>query len=388
MSGPRITQVKLGGIDVTTWVDRERFHPGDLELLQPVATVEIPIVDVDATLPVTIAPGLEVGIYDELGALVFGGYVARPVARPQTGARVWDLICNDWNVRLGESVTGSLNKAGLIDSDRNYAIAILRDCLQAQTFGSMTGIDDAIITVNEALGWPGVQGTASISGADWSYKTGLAALQSLMDRVPNVYARIRPDKVFEYGIPNERASIAFVSLPSSVVIAGATIVEYRDYSEEEIVGGHLNKIRRGAEGAAEATARDDVSYGRFGRIIEGPYVNDESVPAADIERLAYAELASLAVRRVISLSTDDAPAVTPGQSVAVVCDQLGVYEGDGPFVDLYSFDAPSPTREPVDAWRGEFVVQRVERTILGADRVSYTVTLGDYVPQFIAGVPV
>jgi hypothetical protein len=380
--------VKIRGIDVTLWLDRERFRPGDLELKQPVSALSLPLVDVDHTLPVDPIGGLEVGVYDDAAALIFGGYIARPVAKPQTGARVWDLSCHDWNVRLQEAPTGALNQEGVLKSDREFVIMIVRSCLKGQSFGAMTGIDDAVITVNEAIGWSGVQGTAVIAGGDWSHMEGANALNDVIRRVPNVYVRIRPDKVLEYGIPNERASIAFVSMPSSERVAAASIVEYHDYSEEELVGSHVNKLRRGGFGGAEVTARDDVSYGRFGRIIEGPFKDDDAVPASDLERLTYAELQALAVRRVIQLKTDDAPSITPGQIVPVVCDQLGAYESDGPFLDMWSFDAPSPTREPVDAWRGEFVVQRVEREILGADRISYTVTLGDYVPEFVAGVAV
>lgn len=380
---PQISRVDLDGVNVTSWVDLDGFRPGDLELGQPVSTVTIPIVDVDATIPIEPRYGREVAIYDETVTLVFGGWVGNAKADPVTGARRWDLDCHDWNVRLAETSTGSLNQAGVLLTDREFVISIFRDALKAQTFGAATGLDDSIITANEP-DWPGVQGTAVISGADWSYKSARSAMATLVDRVPNVFWRVRPDKILEYGIPNSRAAIAFVSFPSS--IGRATLVEYDDYSEEELVGGHVNKLRRGAIGAAEATAFDEVSYARFGRIIEGPYKNDESIPAGDVQRLAYAELHSHPVRRVIRLRTADAPAVTPGQTVPVVCDTLGAYEPDGGFPDVLSIDAPSPAGEPVDSWRGEFVVQRVAREMLGPSKLTYEVELGDYVPEFSEAV--
>jgi len=382
-------RVLVCGIDVTGWVDRDRIQPGDMALGERVGTIMLPLVDVDATLPVDPKLGCEVEFYDRSTVLIFGGYVGRPVRRPLTGARRWDLACHDWAIRLEETATGSLNKSAEIKSDREFLIAILRDALKGQTFGAATGLDDPIITANEAAGWPHVQGTAVISGGDWSYMKCSSAIDSLMRRVPDVHLRVRPDKLVEYGLAHDRAAIAFVSYPSSVAQAGNTaLIEYIEgsYFEEELVGAHVNKMRRGGFGAAEVTALDEVSFGRFGRIIESPYRNDELVPAADLERLTYAELRAAAIQRQVRLEVADAPMVSPGQLVSVVCDKEGAFESDGPYPDMYSWDAPAPTREPVDAYRGEFIVQRVSRQMLGADRFIYSVELGSYVPDFVSGI--
>lgn len=382
--GNGLVGAPAGGYDVSTFLDRQNFEPPSGDLGGLIETVTVPLKDTNGTIPIVPREGLEILLYDQAAALAWGGFISQPIAQPPSGVRAWALPCQSWAARFSEASTGSLNKAGIIDNDRNFLIAMIRDGLKAQTFGADTvGIDDAIITANEP-DWIYVQGTAILTGADWSYKPLIDVVRDLLSKVPGVYLRIRPDKQVEYGLPGTVAPYTISSLPSySLIRAGVRAEIVKDsYQEQVITAGHFNHVRLGGAGAAEEIATDEVSFGKYGRPRKAPYENDETIVAGDLRRAAYAKLARLGERKIVNAGiTDDG--VEPGMLVPVIADELGCIDDFGWFPDVgWSFYFGTPFLEPAVGWRGEFLVQKVKPTFIAPGVYGYELELGAYQPDF------
>lgn len=345
---------------------------GDSDLGQAVTVAEF-IVEEDHTgaIPKVPKEGHEVQIYDDDNTtLLFGGFVRELEELQRAVVRAWRCVCASYAIRAFETATGSLNKAGAIDTDRNFVIAIFRDALKGQSFGVGTGIDDAIITANEAVGWSGVQGTAAVSGSDWSYMTPSAALDLLTKSVPNVSWRIGGDKLLRYGLFRDLAPFAVSTSPT---VSGLKAME--QYRERTILTGHRNKMRRGGTGTAEETAVDEVSYARYGKIFEDPYKNDDGVPASDLRRRTYAELRSRRIRRVVSFRVRD-KGLEAGQLIDVVNERIGsgTIPAAHPALDLIHARSTSGR---IAGERGRFLIQKVTARIEGPQAYAYDVQCGD-----------
>jgi hypothetical protein len=374
--------------DFSDWVDAAGYDPPAADLKGAITTARIRLIDTDGTIPFEPVAGVEVQLEDATPEIVFGGWNAAPVLDvPGVRVPAWSFTAQGWAARLVENSTGSLNKSGLLDTDRNFVIAMFEDALGAasQQFGTdNVGTADAIVAANAAVGWEGVQGTTFIYGTDWSYRTLLDVLQDLIDRVPGVSLRIRPDKIVEYGVFATPAPIVLASVLDSVLMNPANVVEIdaASYTEEVLAAGHFNKVRLVGIGAAEATAYDQTSIGRLG-VRSAPYVNDENLAAADVERAAYAKLASLAPRRIAKvLTTNDQDAIEPGMLVAVLESDVRCFEDEGWYVDPSEVYLGTPLMEPAAGYRGELLVQKVTPTWIAPDVQRYEIELGAYVADF------
>jgi hypothetical protein len=379
--------------DFTDWMDRAGgvgFQPPSADLHELITTTAIRFVDPYRDIPYEPQEGFEFQLRDATPEVVFGGYIASPVINvPGPRVPAWDVTATSWAARLAETATGSLNKAGVLDSDRNFAIAIIRDCLAAAalTYGSdNVGTDDPIIAANEAVGWSGIRHTAFLYGADWSYRQGTNALKDLMDRVPGTSLRVRPDRIVEYGVFATPASVALASGPDAALMNPADVIEIDadSYQEEIMNAGHFNKVRLGGFGAAEHTAYDQVSIGLLGRVMATPYENDEAIPAADVVRASYAKLARFPRRRVVrARTTNDVDALEPGMLVPVLVSDLGCWQDEG-------WSAPAeheqyigaPLMEPASGYRGELLVQKVTPTFIARGVQAYELELGDHIQDF------
>lgn len=361
--------VEIDGIDVTDWIDRDaELRPGRESLTDPIRTFELTLVEVRTpsdVIPIAPLYGRPLDVYDDTPTLIFSGRISTLSLLPLTGATAWRVGAQSWAVRLFETDTGSLDLSGVSATDREHVIAILNDAFRENTF-SLTVDDDPIYAAN-APDWPGVQATGITNGHDYSYMQTWNALQLLMRDMPGVSIQIRPDLVVEYGTAGAPAPLALCTFAAP----SADFLEVLDqsYSEQEIVGDHRNRLRLGGVGAAEATAVDLASVSRFGRYLDAPYVNDEEIPAADVERIAYARLAALRVRLRTAAAVDvegwDAGLV-PGQAVQVYSNLTGPYEPDGFFVDDDSWYGPSIFDMQIDQdERPEMILQEIEREIIG-----------------------
>ncbi len=377
-------------VDFTDWVDRAGYKPPESDLHGLITTATVRVVDVDETIPYEPQEGFEVELRDALSALVFGGYVASPVlGMPGPLTPSWDVTATSWAARLAETATGSLNRTGVLGSDRDFAIAIIVDCLSAaaMTYGSETvGADDPLVAANVAVGWSGIQHTAFIYGTNWSYRQGTNALKDLVDRVAGASLRVRPDRIVEYGVFATPAPVALASVPDAVLMAAAKVVEIDadSYSEEIMNAGHFNKVRLGAFGAAEHTAYDTVSIGELGRVIATPYENDESIPAADAERAAYTKLSQFARRRVVRATTTNAvDALEPGMLVPVLVAPKGCWHDEGWSPSgVFEEYLGTPLMEPAAGFRGELILQRITSRYLASGVQAYDLELGDYIAPF------
>lgn len=374
-------RIEISGVDVTSSWRREvdGLDLGEESLSEPVQSLLVALPDVpDRPLAIRPAIGHTIEVLDDVGVKFFTGRIASLSVEVRPVGKHFTLGCQSWGIRLMETATGSLNRLGVISSDRIQVIEILKDALMAQPFGPAT-IDDPIYIANELAGWPLVQGTALISGHDYSYMETNAALRLLMRDVPGVSLRIQPDLLVAYGTSVNEATKAL----TTTYTTGAYMLASR-YKEEEIVGDHRNKLRIGGAGTAEVTARDEVSMAQFGRILDAPYVNDENIPAADLERVAYAKLRALRVRRRIRAETLN-PDAKVGDAVHVYSERAGQFEPEGGFPDLgFSFFARNPY-DGLDAeYRGEMIVQRIGRRRVGAGPdQQVTLDMGDAVIDFV-----
>lgn len=375
--------------DFSAWVDRSGYTPPAADLKGAIAQATVRLVDPDGTIPFLPREGVEVRLDDITPETVFGGWVADPIIDvPGPLVPAWTLNCQSWAARFAESSTGSLNKSGITDVDRNFVIAMIVDALGAasQTFGTdNVGADDPIVAANAAVGWIGIQGTAFLAGTDWSYRPLLDVLQDLLDRVPGTSIRIRADKIVEYGVFATPAPVVLASTRDAAIMAAANVIEIdaASYTEEVLAAGHFNKVRLGAFGAAEATAYDQVSFGEFGRVMAAPYENDENLPAADVTRAAYAKLDSFRTRRVArALTTNDQAEIVPGQLVAVLVDDLGCLDDEGWGIFPGEIYLGAPLQEPAFGYRGEMLVQKVTPTFIAPGVQRYEIELGAYVADF------
>ena len=374
--------------DFTPWADPAGYRAPSASLAGVASTAAILVVNSDGLMPFLPVDGTEVRVDDATPATIFGGWVSGPITEVP-GPRVpsFVLYCQPWAARLAESSTGSLNKTGLQDVDRNFVIAAFADALAAAALavGADPGVDDPIYAANVAAGWSGVQGTAFLYGTDWSYRTLLSVMQDLIKRVPGTSFRIRPDKILEYGVFATPAPIALASwIDADLMPAGKyAVIDADSYEEETLSAGHFNKVRLGGLGAAEDTAYDTVSIGRYGRVMRAPYQNDENIAAADVTRAAYAKLASLGTRRVVRVkSTNELDALEPGMLVPVLVTDVGCLDDEGWAPNVAEVYLGSPLQEPATGYRGELMVQKVTPTRTSPDTQRYEVELGAYVSDF------
>lgn len=375
-------KVTLNAVDVTLRVDFRTLTPLDSDLTQ-VPTASFVLEDPTKTLTTSQEPRLwhEVVVYDDDNTTVlFGGYVnAISELEMHPVGRAWRLNVQGYMVRTLETATGSLNKSGLTDSDRNFIIAIFRDALQSQTFAGST-IDDAILTANEAVSWSGVQFVAYMSGLDWSYQTPSDAMTNLLKYVPNVYWSIGADKLVNYGLQHTLAPFALSTSPN-----GTTTVGFEQYSEQTLIKDHKNKMRRGGAAASEVTATDETSFARFGRILDSPYANDTAVPSTDLKRRTYAELKSKRTRRTINARVHD-KGLASGQLVDIVNARVG--SGTRPAVlCIMDMAIARSVSGAIAGERGRMVITKVRTVPLGNRKYAYDVEAGDLVQDFALTLP-
>jgi len=377
-------KITVNAVDVTLRVDFTTLTPLDSDIAR-ISTASFVLEDLNRNLPAAQVPRLyhEVLIYDDDNVtLLFGGYINTVTDLDDTGnpiGRAWRLDVQDYAVRLTQTATGSLNKTGITDTDRNFVIAILRDALKAQSFAGVTGIDDAIITANEP-DWPGVQFTAFMSGLDWSYQDPANALGNLYKYVPNVYLTIGPDKIVTYGLRRALAAFSVSSAPNNT-----TLFAFENYSEETVISTHVNKMRRGGAAASEVTAVDEVSWSQFGRILDAGYLNDTTVPAADLKRRAYAELRTSRIRRRASFRVRQ-KGLKAGTLIDVVVSRLGAGTRPAPL----AFMECAIGRSVPGALAGErnrWLINGVKTALTGNRTYAYDVSVGDVQADFPIQLP-
>lgn len=370
-------RLMVDGLNVTAHFDQRTVQLPDSDLAQLIEQIDFVLEDRGGVRAPEPRHGQAVELYDDDDiTLLFSGRVSEYETLPRPVERAWRVYCQSWAVRLYETATGSHNKAGTIDTDRAFLIGILRDALKAQTFGAGTGLDDPIIAANEP-DWTGVRGTARVVGMDWSYQPTQDALGSLMKRAPGVSLRLRPDLRVEYGRLREPAPFALSTSPDAA--ASVPRVAISGYREREITGDHRNKMRRGGAGAAEETAIDEVSYARFGRILEAPYENDETIPASALRQLAYAELRTHRTRRTTTAVVQQ-KGLRAGMVVDVAHSRLGNVRrpSRGAYPDMFFAVSGRSASGMAHDYRGRMQVQKVSTRALGAGVYESTLQLGDH----------
>jgi len=372
-------RVLVDGVDLAPGnVELQSVRLSDFDLGQQIGTFDFVVDEEKQVTPKIPRERMEVLMYDDDGTtLLSAGFITDLELIPQPVRRRWAVHCQDYNVRAFETATGSLNKSGVTDLDRNFVIAIFRDALKAQSFGSGTGLDDPIITANEP-NWPGVQGTSFLSGLDWSYMTPKNAMDNLQKYVPDVFWSIGPDKVLSYGRLRALAPFVLSDAPS-----GSNLKPFENYREQVIVGGHRNKMRRGGAAASEITAFDEVSYATYGRILDSPYKNDSTIPAGDLARRTYAELASVGVRRRARVRVRD-KGLRAGQLVDIVSKRNGAGTKPWPFLNLTTALQGRSETGKLAGERGRFLIQRVSTVITGPSTYAFDVEAGDSVKSLPA----
>lgn len=366
-------RILVDGVDLAaTNIELQSLTPSDSDLGQQISTASF-VIDEEKQVTAKVPQrGQEVLIYDDDGTtLIFGGFIRDLTHVPQPVRRRWSVECQDYNVRAFETATGSLNKSGIVDSDRNFVIAIFRDALKAQVFGSGTGLDDPIITANEP-NWPGVQGTTNLSGLDFSYKSPKSAMEQLTAYIPGVFWRVGPDKVLTYGYMRDLAPFAVHTTPT---LTG--LKPFENYHEQILVGEHCNKMRRAGAAASEATAYDEVSYAILGRILDAGYADDTTVPAGDVRRRAYAELETRPIRVRANFRVRD-KGLRAGQLIDVVNERIGSGTLPAPFPNAFlePLMATSTTRS-LAGERGRFLITKVTTRPLGRQNYIFDVECGD-----------
>lgn len=375
-------KITVNAVDMTLRVDFTTLTPLDSDIAR-ISTASFVLDDPARNLAATQVPRLyhEVLIYDDDNVtLLFGGFIntLTDIQMHPVG-RAWKIDVQDYGVRLTQTATGSLNKVGITDTDRNFVIAILRDALKNQSFGNVTGIDDAIITANEP-DWPGVQFSAFISGLDWSYMPPKRALDNLLKYVPNVFYAIGPDKIVTYGLRRTLAAFSVSSAPNN-----STLYAFEKYSEETVVSDHVNKMRRGGAAASEVTAIDEVSWSRFGRILDAGYLNDTSVPATDLQRRAYAELRTRRVKRRASFTVRQ-KGLKAGYLIDTVVSRLGAGTLPAPLCFMECAIARSASGA-IAGERNRWLITGVRTQLTGNRTYAYNVSVGDVQADFPIQLP-
>jgi hypothetical protein len=377
-------QLKIDGVDVSAWTNAIDFDPSESDLGNQIGVMRAVLQDkTGGSCPKVPAWGLSADLLDDdLVTSLFGGRVFSVVEKTRPIKRRWQVAFQDHNARLFETATGSLNKTGVVDSDRNFVIAIMRDALKNQSFGRGTGIDDPIITANEP-NWPGVKATMFLTGLDWSYMPPKTAFDNLAKYAPGNYLRIRPDKILEYApLGDTLAPFALHSAPDGVDLVGV-----ENWEETEELAGHRNKLRRGGAGGSEVTAFDEVSYARIGRILEDPYKNDTGIPASELERRTYAELKTMAIRR-LGRGRVYVKGAKAGQAIDVVNTRIGTLNDFGQYPEVFSLAAPSKTAKLDEGYRGRFLIQKVATEPLGNGKFAYALELGSYQPDLATALAI
>jgi len=374
-------KITVNAVDMTLRVDFSTLTPLDSDISR-IATASFILEDPTRSLTSLQVPRLnhEVLIYDDDNVtLLFGGFINTLTDIPMHPVgRAWQIDVQDYSVRLVQTATGSLNKVGIIDTDRNFVIAILRDALASQTFAGTT-IDDAIITANEP-NWAGVQFTAFLSGLDWSYMDPAGAIANLTKYVPNVFLAIGPDKVVTYGLRRTLAAFSVSSAPNN-----STLYAFENYNEETVVSDHVNKMRRGGAAASEVTALDEVSWSRFGRILDAGYVNDTSIPAADLQRRAYAELRTRRVKRRASFTVRQ-KGLKAGFLIDTVVSRLGAGAYPAPLAFMECAIGRSVSGA-IAGERNRWLITGVKTQPTGNRTYAYNVSVGDPQADFPIQLP-
>lgn len=374
-------RILINGIDVAQRnVELPTFTPSDSDLGQQIGTASF-IVDEDVQVtPIVPVLGADVKIYEDVESpLVFSGRISDLVHIVTPVRRRWRVTAQDWNVRAFETATGSLTYTS-VKSDREMVIGIFREAMK-NTASSPSGAltDDPILLANEP-DWPGVKATALLEKMDFSYMSPKEAMDLVTKYVPNVHWRIGPDLILSYGDLTTPAPFAVSTSPN-----GTTARAFENYSEQTFIGDHRNKMRRGGAGTAEVTAYDEVSIAKLGRVLEDPYENDEEVPAADIQRRTYAELASRRVKRQISFTVYDS-GLKAGQLLDVVNERLGSGTIPAPFMDIRRQLAGRSDYGVLAGERDRFLVQKVRTRPLGRGNYAYDIECGDYVRDLSKGL--
>lgn len=259
-------KVLLDGTDVSRYA--ALLDPGalaDLDLTNRMAVVPLVLKDrSDSLIPKEPRYGMQVQLYKDDGLeLDVGGRISDLKRLDRAVRRAWAVGVQDHNVRLIETATGSLNKAGLVDWDRNFLIAALTDALKAQTFGaSGATTDDPILTANELVNWSGIRAIARIVGKDWSYIPPSRVVDDIVGLVPNTSFRLRSDTIAEYASVRPRAPYVLMS-GGSTAATSPDEPKRNSYREEVLVDAPLVYLRLG-EGCNDATAADASGNARIG----------------------------------------------------------------------------------------------------------------------------
>jgi hypothetical protein len=376
-------KITVRAVDVTLRVDFRTLTPIDSDISR-ITVASFVLEDRDDTLTAAQLPKEfdEVLIDDDDNVtLLFGGYVNTIVALDKKltpAGRAWQISVQDYASRLLQTATGSLDKSAVTDTDRNFVIAILRNALKAQSFDSGT-IDDAIVTANEP-NWPGVQFTAFLAGLDWSYTPTSSAIARLIALVPNVFLSIGPDKIVNYGLRRAAAAFGVSSAPD-----GVTLFAFENYTEEVVISGHVNKMRRGGAAASEVTAIDETSFARYGRIFDAGYVNDTTILATDLARRAYAELRTRRVKRRAKFRVRQ-----KGLVAGTVIDTVVSRLGSGTRPATMAIMGPALARSSSGALAGErnrWLITKVKTIPTGNRTYAYDVEVGDVQDDFALQVP-
>lgn len=190
--------------------------------------------------------------------------------------------------------------------------------------------------------------------------------------------------IYDYALSADRIAAHYAAAHRRKVIE----IDADGYEDEVLAAGHYNKLRLGGAGAAEATAYDTVSIGRYGRVRAAPYTNDENIAAADVLRSAYAKLETYAERRVVRVkTTHNVDSLEPGQVVPVLMSDVGCLNDEGwhptstpsSLLDQY---VGTPWMEPAAGYRGELLVQKVTPSWVAPGVQSYDIELGSYIADF------
>jgi hypothetical protein len=377
---PKLT---IAGVDVTKWIDRDHeLRPLDSDLGNQIAvfTAQLETDPLLGAIPVSIAEGQAVQYFDDdLVTQLYGGKIA--VLKPHhRRARVqYRIECQSHEARFLEMSTGPLDRSAIIDTDRNHVIAAFQSALQAKAFGVGT-LDDSIYTKN-APNWTGIKGTAAIAGKDWSYKALKDVMADILGIVPNVYWRIKPDETALYGPVGDDVAPFILSklTPGTALPAGVEVLE--EYDEETYLTGHRNKLSRGGAGASTATAFDESSYAKYGKVFEDPYKNDTTIPSADLRRLTYAELQAKRVKMRAKLVTR-AKGLAAGQLVDVLDDDIDDGSLNVPWIEaVFPLMARSDSGL-LSGERGPLLIQKVTTEYKAPGNYLFHIEAGDYVRDF------
>lgn len=378
-----ITGADAVEVEVTGYEDRDAGFATDAsDLEENVGIADVMLSDVPSgAIPQLRDPELAHGfplriLDDDNVTTIFRGRIDEVTLQAKTGRLDWRILAADENTRALEAEVGSLDRSAVTDTDRNHVIAAFRAALTAQAWGVGT-VTDAIIPANEP-DWTGVKATTSFAGRNWSYQGLKQVIDSMRDFAPDARWRIRSsDRLVEYG-PVGATEAPFV-VGDFLRANGTTVRQIEDdtYRERWMMAGHRNKYRQGGAAASEATATDEASYARIGRVLDAGYKNDTAIPAGDVRRIAYATLAAKRRRRTFFFTVRDKGLVA-GQALAIV-NSTAPAAWRAPWPEsLFPVMARSDSGVLSDM-RGWVIVQKVKPSVVGVQQYSYEVEAGDYI---------